>query len=128
LQYLFSYFFLLFKNLIPKENVCFISIVFYFLYYFLQEFFLKKTIGKVVTKTEMIINSKNKIYYFLQILIRTIVRCIIIDVFSYLFTNKGFHDLFSKTETVKNKVEYKKPLKKTWCIRKTLRVENIKKI
>jgi len=93
-------FFSLFKNVISKENVYIISIGLYFLYYFLQEYFLKKTFEKWITKTEIVSNYKRK-NYFLQILIRTITRFIIIDVFSYLFTSKGFHDLFSKTETVK---------------------------
>lgn len=98
--FIFS-FFSLFKDLILKENVYFLTIIFYFLYYFLQEFFLKKTIGKIVTKTKIISNSSNENNFFIQILIRTIIRCIIIDIFSYLFTTNGFHDLGSKTETVK---------------------------
>jgi hypothetical protein len=94
-------FFSLFKNIIPKENVYFFSFIIYFLYYFLQEYFFNKTIGKFITKTEIITDYKNKKYYFFQILIRTITRLIILDIFSYLFTNKGLHDLCAKTEIAK---------------------------
>ena len=96
-------FFTVLKNIIPKENVYFITIIFYFLYYFLQEYLLKKTLGKMITRTEVITYSETTKYYFLKILIRTITRFIIIDILSYLFTDKGFHDLFSKTQTVKLK-------------------------
>jgi hypothetical protein len=94
-------FFSYFKNNIPKENVYVISIVFYFMYYFLQESLFKKTIGKRITKTEVITKSETKDFYLLKILIRTLTRLIIIDALSYLFTNNGFHDLFSNTQTIK---------------------------
>ena len=106
---LFIYvFFSLFKNVIPQENVFFIAVVLYFLYYFLQEYFFKKTIGKFITKTEVISTLENKKYFVWQIVVRTLIRCIIVDIISYLFTDKGFHDLFSKTQTVKTtKVEFR---------------------
>ena len=94
-------FFSLFKNVIPQENVFLISILIYFLYYFLQEYFFQKTIGKFITKTVVISTHENKKYFFWQIILRTIIRCIIIDIVSYLFSDKGFHDLLSKTQTVK---------------------------
>lgn len=106
---LFIYvFFSLFKTIIPQENVFFIAVVLYFLYYFLQEYFFKKTIGKIITKTEVISTLENKKYFFWQIVLRTLIRCVIVDIISYLFTDNGFHDLFSKTQTVKaTKVEFR---------------------
>jgi uncharacterized RDD family membrane protein YckC len=74
----------------------------------LQEYFFKKTIGKFITKTEVISTLENKKYFVWQIVVRTLIRCIIVDIISYLFTDKGFHDLFSKTQTVKTtKVEFR---------------------
>ena len=98
--FMFLYFF---KNVVNRENAVLILFLLYFLYYFLQELILKKTIGKYITKTVVKTNLKDERYFFWQIFFRTLVRFIIIDVFSYLFTNYGLHDFLSKTETVKIK-------------------------
>ena len=100
LVFIFLY---LFSNEISKENAVIILFLMYFLYYFLQELIWKKTIGKHITKTIVVSKLNTEKYFFWQILFRTLVRLIIIDVFSYLFTNCGLHDLLSKTETIKDK-------------------------
>ena len=107
--FIFLYFF---KDKINREDAVIILFVFYFLYYFIQELTWKRTVGKYITKTKVISKLTNEKYFILQIFIRTIIRFIIIDTLSYLFTNKGLHDFLSKTETIKlkeimNKVEVK---------------------
>ena len=110
---IFTFLFLeIFKNSISRESAVKFLFVFYFLYYFLQELYLKKTIGKYITKT-IVVNKHNKEKYFIwQIVFRTFIRFIILDIFSYLFTNNGLHDFLSKTETIKSneinkKVEFR---------------------
>jgi len=90
-----------FRNVIAVENVKWISVLFYFLYYFLFEYFKGQTLGNILTKSKVIAISENKNYFFIQILIRTIVRFIPFDIFSYLFTYRGLHDWISQTSLVK---------------------------
>lgn len=100
LSFVFLYYF---KDKINRENAVVILFFCYFLYYFVQELAWKKTIGKYITKTIVISKLTNEKHFIWQILIRTILRFIIIDTLSYLFTNKGLHDFLSKTETIKLK-------------------------
>ena len=90
----------IFKNIIDIENVKWISAVFYFLYYFIFEYFKGQTIGKMITKSKVISSTDNNEYFFLRIFIRTLTRLIPFDILSYIFTSRGLHDIFSKTEVV----------------------------
>jgi uncharacterized RDD family membrane protein YckC len=94
-------FFLSFRNVIAKENVKWISILVYFLYYFLFEYFTGQTIGKIVTKSKVISLTTDNNYFFFRIGVRTIMRFIPIDILSYLFTENGLHDWISKTKVIK---------------------------
>jgi uncharacterized RDD family membrane protein YckC len=91
----------IFKNQIARENVKWVSMICYFLYYFLFEYFTGQTIGKIITKSRVIPVSNDRTNFFLKIFGRTLMRFIVFDLFSYLFTYKGFHDMISKTELVK---------------------------
>ena len=110
---IFTYLFLeVFKTSITKESAIKILFVFYFLYYFVQEFYLKKTIGKYITKTIVVSKDNNQKFLVWRIALRTLIRFLVIDVLSYLFTNNGLHDFLSKTETIKlneinKKVEFR---------------------
>lgn len=90
----------IFKNTIDIENVKWISGVFYFLYYFIFEYFKGQTIGKMITKSKVISSTDNNEYFFLRIFIRTLTRFIPFDIISYIFTSRGLHDIFSKTVVV----------------------------
>jgi len=94
-------FFMFLRNVIAKENVKWISILIYFMYYFLFEYFTGQTIGKLSTKTKVVSLGTNNTSYFLQILMRTLMRFIPIDILSYLFSANGLHDWISKTKVVK---------------------------
>lgn len=94
-------FFLSFRDVIAKENVKWISILVYFLYYFLLEYFTGQTIGKIVTKSKVISSTTDNNYFLIWIGVRTIMRFIPIDILSYLFTANGLHDWISKTKVIK---------------------------
>lgn len=89
------------RNVINKEDVKWISILIYFLYYFIFEFTKGQTLGKMITGTKIISLTGNKEYYFMQIFGRTLMRFIPLDIFSYLFSPKGLHDWISKTAIIK---------------------------
>jgi len=92
---------MIFKNMVPIEHVKWISVVLFFLYYFVFEYFMGQTPGKMITKTKVESTSGTTKNYFLKILIRTITRFIPIDILSHLFTSRGLHDIFSMTTIVK---------------------------
>lgn len=89
-----------FKNKTSIESIKWISGVFYFLYYFIFEYFKGQTIGKMITKSKLVVLTDNNKYFFILIFIRTLTRLIPFDIISYLFTSRGLHDLFSKTTVV----------------------------
>ena len=91
-------FLLLFRNIIEVQNVKWISVLIYFLYYFLFEYFKGQTIGKILTKSIVISLTEGNNYFAFRILIRTLMRFIPLDIFSYLVSARGLHDWISKTE------------------------------
>jgi len=71
-------FIILFKNEIAQENVKWISILVYFLYYFLFEFAKGQTPGKIITRSKAVSITENNKYFFIQILIRTFIRFLLL--------------------------------------------------
>jgi uncharacterized RDD family membrane protein YckC len=94
-------FLLIFKRVIHKEDVKWISIVVYFLYYFIFEYRFGQTIGKMITGTRVVSLNNIKTWFFIRILGRTLMRFIPLDIFSYLFYQRGLHDWISKTAVIK---------------------------
>lgn len=94
-------FFSIFKNFILEKYVYWVSVILYFLYYFIQEYFFKKTVGKFFTKTTVVLTNNDNL--LIKIFIRSISRFIIIDLISLFFYEKSLHDFMSKTQTVKLK-------------------------
>ena len=94
-------FFMLFRNTIGQKNVQWISILFYFLYYFLFEYFKGQTIGKIITKSRVTPFTDNKNYYLIRIFGRTVMRFIPLDILSYLISSRGLHDWISHTKVIK---------------------------
>ena len=99
---------MVFKNTIASENMKWISVVLYFLYYFLFEYFKGQTIGKMITKSKVISSNDKYKSYFSRIVIRTLMRFIPVDIISYVFTFRGLHDLISMTSVVKIEPGFKK--------------------
>ena len=72
-----------------------------FLYYLAFEAYNGQTIGKRITKTE-VINKNGTKPSFLKLVFRSFLRLIPIDSLSYLFgSEQGFHDKISSTRLVK---------------------------
>lgn len=94
-------FLMVFKNSIEQEKVKWISILIYFLYYFLFEYLIGKTPGKIITHSKVIPILENKDYYVIRILLRTLMRFIPLDMLSYLVSYRGLHDWISKTTIIK---------------------------
>lgn len=98
IYFLFLYvFLLLFNSVIPIEDVKWYSIAIYFFYYFLFELLKKQTVGKIITKTKVVVNSKNEV---IAIFFRTLIRFFPLDILSYLFSKRGFHDVFTCTNVI----------------------------
>lgn len=74
-----------------------VSMAIYFLYYFIPEYCKGQSIGKMITKSFVVSTKENRRFYFSQIIVRTLVRFIPIDILSYLFFTKGLHDVASQT-------------------------------
>ena len=75
------------------------SIVFYFFYYFVNEYFFARTPAKWITKTKVALKNPQA-QKVIALAIRTLVRLMPLDIISYLFTKNGFHDRWSNTQTV----------------------------
>ena len=73
----------------------------YYVYYFVFESTSGQTIGKMITKTKVVSVNHSQRVGMLNIFWRTISRLIPIDVFSYLFSNRGIHDILSQTQLKK---------------------------
>jgi uncharacterized RDD family membrane protein YckC len=91
------------RNIVPFEYIKWLACALYFLYYFIFEYFSGQTIGKMFTNSKVISRLPNKDYYFIRIALRTLIRFIPLDIFSYVFSINGFHDKLSKTLTIKIK-------------------------
>lgn len=94
-------FLLVFNKSIEQDKIKWISILIYFLYYFLFEYLSGQTLGKIITRSKVISLPVNKDYYFIRITLRTLMRFIPLDMLSYLFSYRGLHDWISKTTIIK---------------------------
>ena len=70
-----------------------------FLYYTFFEALFARTPGKWMSYTK-VVNQKNSKPSFVQVLIRSLIRLTIIDMFFFPFFDKTLHDYLSKTEVV----------------------------
>lgn len=72
-----------------------------FSYYFLFEVLLRKTPGKMLTKTVVVMDDGSE-PNITSILIRSFVRFIPLEFISFLFyKDMGWHDMFARTKVVK---------------------------
>lgn len=77
----------------------FLSFTYTFAYYFFFEFFLQKTPPKFLTKSVVIDAYGNK-PALRTMLVRTIIRIIPIEWFSFIINKRGWHDKWSDTWVV----------------------------
>lgn len=94
-------FFIVFIDLIPIEEVKWISILAFFLYYFVFESVKGQTPGKMITGTRLVSTTGNKKNFLFRIGCRTLMRFIPLDILSYLLYKRGLHDMISKTAIIK---------------------------
>ncbi len=77
-----------------------IMFIVFFLYYLLFEYFLRQTVGKMITKTVVIDVNNNKPAFY-KILLRTLLRFSALDAVSYMFGKElGIHDVLSKSRLI----------------------------
>jgi uncharacterized RDD family membrane protein YckC len=87
-------------SLSVTENVLF-GLIVMFIYYFIMEFYFSRTFGKYFTKTLVVKHNGSK-PNLKSILIRTLVRFIPVEIFSFFNSNsRGWHDTLSVTYVVK---------------------------
>lgn len=80
-----------------------ILLVSYIGYYTFMEVKYQKTIGKFITKTQ-VVNIDGTTPNFSDIIRRTFCRLIPFDRISFLFTPNGFHDRLSETTIIKDEI------------------------
>jgi len=86
------------RDFTDVQNAKWISVLIYFSYYFLFEYFKGQTPGKMLTKSQVLSIDEKSNYFFWQIVVRTLMRFIPLDIFSYLFSARGLHDWVSNTK------------------------------
>ena len=89
---------MLLNEYVAQEDLKYIMISVYYLYYFILEWTTGQTVGKMITKSKVVTSDTQEKPSASSILIRTLCRLIPIDFFSYLFIPIGIHDRLSKTE------------------------------
>lgn len=80
----------------------FFTFLFVFIfYYFLFEYFTGKTLGKLITKSRVIVNNRKNNKKNVTFIYRTLSRILFFEIFWY-FRNrpKGLHDIFSRTTVI----------------------------
>ena len=78
--------------------------VFFFTYYILLEFYIGRTVAKLITGTLVVLKNGSK-PSFSSICLRTFFRIIPFDSISFLGNDgSGMHDTFSKTYVVKKTI------------------------
>ncbi|WP_369413907.1 RDD family protein [Belliella alkalica] len=93
---------LIFREVIEENMLKNILIACYFLYYFATEFFVGKTIGKILTKTKVVQKDSLERPKFHQIIIRTLLRGLPFYFITYFISEKGLHDHLSQTILIKS--------------------------
>ena len=79
-----------------------LSFLIYFLYYSVFEYYSKgKTVGKYITKSRAL-REDGSIMSFSECALRSVCRFIPFDRLSFLGSNRGWHDKFSKTMVVED--------------------------
>jgi uncharacterized RDD family membrane protein YckC len=94
-------------GIFPEDGSPFGIVLFFgmfIFFYTLFEYFLGKTPGKILTNTHVVTVDGGK-PGFLQLCWRSICRFIPFDAITFLMGVRGWHDEFSKTSVVKDKVK-----------------------
>ncbi len=69
-------------------------------YFVLTEFFLQKTLPKIITRS-IVVDEYGQRPSFVQVVLRTLIRFIPFEPFSHLSGNGGWHDRWTKTFVIR---------------------------
>lgn len=89
----------IFYSLISGMGVYVFELAVFVLYYVPSEFLAGRTLGKLVTRTRVVSASGGR-PTFGQVLGRTLLRLVPLEVFTFLARGPGLHDRTSKTRVV----------------------------
>ena len=89
---------MLLNKYVAQEDLKYIMISVYYLYYFIMEWTTGQTVGKMITISKVVTSDTQEKPSASSIFIRTLCLLIPVDFFSYLFIPIGIHDRLSKTE------------------------------
>lgn len=90
-------FFRIFRDVIDRNNVKWISIVAYFLHYLIFKLINGRIVGKIITRSNVVSTTIVDCVTFFQILGRTFVRLLVLfDALSFLFSRKDYMIGFQK--------------------------------
>jgi len=101
---IFGLFALLLKSITiaDKPILILIFLIVYFAYYILFELKIRQTPGKIITYT-CVVKKDNKKIDLKDAFLRTLVRILGLDIYSYLFgTELGMHDKLTNTKVIKD--------------------------
>ena len=70
------------------------------LYYTVCEYFFQKTLGKVFTQS-LVVNEYGEKPDFKTIVVRTVIRFIPFEPFSFFSSNRGWHDKWTNTYVIR---------------------------
>jgi uncharacterized RDD family membrane protein YckC len=89
---------MLLNKYVAQEDLKYIMISVYYLYYFIMEWTTGQTVGKMITISKVVTSDTQEKPSASSIFIRTLCLLIPVDFFSYLFIPIGIHDRLSKIE------------------------------
>lgn len=87
-----------FINTIPFSGLIFLFL--FPIYYVLGEFYFQQTVGKFFTKS-IVVDEHGDKPDFQTILVRTVIRFIPFEPFSFFANNRGWHDKWTKTYVIR---------------------------
>jgi uncharacterized RDD family membrane protein YckC len=88
-----------FLNSIPFSGLLFMFL--FPIYYIVGEFYFQQTIGKFFTKS-VVVDEYGEKPDFQTVLVRTVIRFIPFEPFSFFADNRGWHDKWTKTFVIRN--------------------------
>jgi hypothetical protein len=74
----------------------------FYAYYFIMEYLLGRTVGKFITHTK-VVDEMEQSPNLKAIAIRTLLRLVPFEAFTFMFPASGIHDTLSKTKLIFNK-------------------------
>ena len=90
---------ILLDSIMPDQSNPIVALIYIFsfpLYYILCEYLFQKTVGKIFTQS-LVVNEYGEKPDFKTIVVRTVIRFIPFEPFSFFSSSRGWHDRWTKT-------------------------------